>query len=201
MPEGSETIHLGVLAYRRFTDVSISCGANLFSSSDSDPTSTPTGVPTRVPTSTPTRAPTSAPTRAPTSTPTRAPTSASTRSPRSDATSSPAVITKALRSNRRAVRVDGRAGQVHHFIYTVAPDVSQIHVRLRKGLGNADLYASFDRPNVIGADEGVNDCVSRNPNNTEDCASSQLSPVGNLLYISVYGVTDFRAAKLKIITS
>lgn len=99
------------------------------------------------------------------------------------------------------VRLAGNAGDVFHFIYQVEPGVDNIRIRLRRGSGNADLFASFDRRNVIGAGQNENDCSSTSSRNQEQCDSNDMGPLGQKLYISVYAVTDFRRSSLKVITN
>ena len=174
-------LHLGVLGYRAFRNVDILCEVTLPTS-----TSEPTWAPTRMPTRAPTRFPTNTPTLLP-------PASASF-----DGTLSPTLIATSI-TGIGAMFIDGSAGEVYHFIYEIEPGTVSVLVRLRRGGGAADLYATFDRPNVIGAGEGVNDCVSKQ-RRSQVCSSWKLSPVGNVLYISIYGVTDFKAVKLIVNT-
>ena len=169
MRPGSNVLHLGVLGYRGFSDVNIRCESTLYSSLNDLPVST------------------SLPTLSP------------TKSPSSSSTSyDPELVATPIDSGD-VVRLSGSAGEVVHFTYQVEPGISNIRVRLRRGTGNADLFASFDRPNVIGAGQEENDCSSTGNGNNEQCNANQLRPVGQKLYISVYAVTDFRRTALKVI--
>ena len=96
------------------------------------------------------------------------------------------------------IRISGTAGDVMHFSYEIPPGTSGVIARIRRGNGNCDLYASFDRQNVIGAGEDVNDCVSDGGKTSEHCSADKLQPIGNILYVSVYAPSDFTSARLKV---
>lgn len=71
-------------------------------------------------------------------------------------------------------------------------------VRNRKGTpskGNLDLYASFDRQNVLLGGKDVNDCVKLNTKRKASCRG--FGKLGDMLYITVYAVTDFKGVEIR----
>ena len=120
-------------------------------------------------------------------------------SPPSTTSSPPSTGTSPLLAtpihNNELVTLQGSDGDVINFIYEVEAGVSNVRVRTRKGRGDIHLYASFDRPNVIGGSRAVNQCVSKRKVNGQQC---NFNSVGSTLYISVVGISDFSGFSLRI---
>ena len=98
--------------------------------------------------------------------------------------------------NKKWTRLSGVAGEAYHYKFEMPPGASSAKVRLKGGSGYADLYANFDHPTTIG-DEEANMCVRKSNTNNEHCGSN-LKPLGTVLYVSVFGESDFRNARLKV---
>lgn len=89
-------------------------------------------------------------------------------------------------------------GETIQFKFVVPPGAVSVRAHIWHGMGEAALYATFDRPNAIGLGEPTNGCVSSVRFQDQVC-QEKLLPVGDVLYVSVHGKTDFVYAKVKCV--
>lgn len=92
----------------------------------------------------------------------------------------------------------GSALETLEFKFEVPPGAVSVRAEIRHGMGEAELYASFDRQNAIGLGEPTNGCVSGKRYSDQVC-EEKLHPIGKVLYVSVHGKTDFVYARVRCV--
>ena len=89
--------------------------------------------------------------------------------------------------------ISGAADSWTDYYYVVPNNgVTAVRVRMTGGSGDADLFVKWD-----GSANWK--CTSENGSNDELCAQAELSPIGNILFVSVYGYSAYSNASIKIV--
>ena len=189
-PIGS-VLNVAIHGYEAYSGVSLECSiattAGATTTTVAPPTTTTTVAP---PTTTST-----------TSTTTVAPPTTTVPLTTTTTQATPSIIADATALPGNAQWLTGISGSKEDILdfYLIIPsDATSVQVELRGGTGDADLHATFDKlPSVTSEDL----CASENDSNFEDCPASVMKPIGQVVYVSVYGYTNFSGASLRVTAS